>query len=250
MAGSRSSGRPAARWKGRCRGSNDVFIRRYDFAGGVLWTRQFGTAGQDWATDVAADANGLTVLGATDGSFSGTGRNDANDLFVRRYDRAGTVLWTTPYVTPKDEQPGGIAADGSGLTVVGTTQGVPEDILGATGGNHRGDRAPVRPRRPAPVDPPVRLARARRGRRGRLPSRRARQRGGDRLGRLHHRGRHGRRPRRARIRVRRRRSPMRSSAATTPTGTSSGPGSGARRATTRWRRSQRMRPGSRRSGGP
>ena len=111
---------------------SDVVLRRYDFAGEVLWTRDFGTQGQDWAKDVAADANGLTVLWASDGSFEGTGRDNAKNLFLRRYDRAGTVLWTTSYVTTGDEDPGGIAADATGLTVVGTTQGANEDILGST----------------------------------------------------------------------------------------------------------------------
>jgi hypothetical protein len=112
-------------------GGSDGFIQRYDLAGEVLWTRQFGTRGQDWAKDVAADAGGLTVLWASDGSFEGTGRDNAKNLFLRRYDRSGTVLWTTSYVTAGDEDPGGIAADATGLTVVGTTMGVGGDILTA-----------------------------------------------------------------------------------------------------------------------
>ena len=80
-------------------GGSDVFIQRYDVAGEVLWTREFGTQGQDWAKDVAADARGLTVLWASDGSFEGTGRSNSKDLFLRRYDRAGAVLWTISYVT-------------------------------------------------------------------------------------------------------------------------------------------------------
>src|SRR3954454_19242215 len=34
------------------RGANDGFIRRYSRSGKVLWTRQFGTDGQDMAVDV------------------------------------------------------------------------------------------------------------------------------------------------------------------------------------------------------
>ena len=43
-------------------GGSDGLFQRYDLAGEVLWTREFGTPGQDWAKDVAADASGLTVL--------------------------------------------------------------------------------------------------------------------------------------------------------------------------------------------
>jgi len=93
------------------RGASDAFIRRYDRAGRVLWTRQFGTGGQDWAIDVAADAYGITVLGATDGSFTGgtAGPAGIKDIFVRRYDRSGKVLWTRQFGTSKDEDPGAIA---------------------------------------------------------------------------------------------------------------------------------------------
>lgn len=112
-------------------GGSDVVLQRYDFAGEGLWTRDFGTQGQDWARDVTADANGITVLWASDGSFEGSSRDNAKNLFVRRYDRAGTVLWTTSYVSAGDEDPGGIAADATGLTVVGTTMGVGGDLVTA-----------------------------------------------------------------------------------------------------------------------
>ena len=110
-------------------GGSDGFIQRYDVAGEVLWTREFGTPGQDWAKDVAADASGLTVLWVSDGSFES--RDNARDLYLRRYDRSGTELWTTSYVTPKDEEAGGIAADATGLTVVGTTMGAGRDAVTA-----------------------------------------------------------------------------------------------------------------------
>jgi hypothetical protein len=109
---------------GTLRGPSDAFIRRYDRSGRVLWTRQFGTDGQDWAIDVAADGAGITVLGATDGSFTGPGSTPGTkNIFVRRYSRAGTVLWTRQFGTSKDEEAGAIAADSSGVIVVGTTWG-------------------------------------------------------------------------------------------------------------------------------
>ena len=102
--GGRVAGSP---WWGRraatcstVRGGSDAFIRRYDRAGKVLWTRQFGTGAQDLGHDVAADAGGLTVLGSTDGSFSGSGGTlGIDDLFVRRYGRDGHVKWTRQFGT-------------------------------------------------------------------------------------------------------------------------------------------------------
>ncbi len=108
----------------KVRGASDAFIRRYDRHGQVLWTHQFGTDAQDTGQDVASDAGGLTVLGSTDGSFSGSGGTlGTKDLFVRRYDRNGTKQWTRQFGTSADEDPGAIAAGDGGLFVVGTTSG-------------------------------------------------------------------------------------------------------------------------------
>jgi hypothetical protein len=109
--------------KGELDGFSDGFIRRYDRHGKVLWTKQFGTAGQDWAIDVAADGAGITVLGQTDGTFGSPEIRTDLDLYVRRYDRNGTHLWTRQFGTDEEEEPGAIAADSSGVIVVGTTTG-------------------------------------------------------------------------------------------------------------------------------
>lgn len=105
-------------------GANDAFIRRYDRTGKLLWTRQFGTKSQDMAIDVAADSGGLTVIGVTDGSFTGgAGTLGTDDLFVRRYTYAGTHVWTRQFGTTEDEDAGAVAADATGILVVGTTWG-------------------------------------------------------------------------------------------------------------------------------
>ena len=110
--------------KGDLQGPSDVVVRRYDRSGHVLWTRQFGTVAQDWGIDVAADGSGITVLGATDGEFGTADTGDGiKDLFIRRYDRAGNHLWTRQFGTDEDEEPGAIAADSTGVIVVGTTRG-------------------------------------------------------------------------------------------------------------------------------
>ena len=52
-------------------------------------------------------SGGLTVLGSTDGSFSGPGGTlGIDDVFVRRYDRDGHVKWTRQFGTSVDEDPG------------------------------------------------------------------------------------------------------------------------------------------------
>ena len=112
-------------------GGSDGFLQRYDVAGEVLWTRDFGTPGQDWAKDVAADASGLTVLWASDGSFEGTGQTTPRTSSCVATTGPARSSGPSPTSPPSDEDAGGIAADATGLTVVGTTMGVGRDLVTA-----------------------------------------------------------------------------------------------------------------------
>ncbi|HWP85268.1 MAG TPA: hypothetical protein VNN17_08765, partial [Terriglobia bacterium] len=44
-------------------GKQDAFLRKYDAAGNVLWTRQFGSVFDDAALAVAAGGDGVYVAG-------------------------------------------------------------------------------------------------------------------------------------------------------------------------------------------
>jgi hypothetical protein len=107
-------------------GYTDGYLRRYSHSGTLLWTRQFGTKYQEQISGVAADATGITVSGITDGYFPGySGKVVMGefDIFVRRYDRNGNHLWTRQFGTDQEEEGGSVAADGTGVVVVGTTRG-------------------------------------------------------------------------------------------------------------------------------
>ena len=82
-----------------------AFVRKLDFAGNVLWTRQFGTALEDRATGVglSPDGTALFVGGMTAGALPGQVNFGGFDGFVRRYDLDGNLIWTRQYGTPGDE---------------------------------------------------------------------------------------------------------------------------------------------------
>src|SRR5205823_600611 len=65
-----------------------------DAGGAELWTRQFGTAVNDFPGGLAADASGVYVAGSTHGTLPGQTSAGDEDAFVRKYDAAGTELWT------------------------------------------------------------------------------------------------------------------------------------------------------------
>ena len=99
-----------------------AFILRYDLTGTLLWSEIFGSPDEDVAHGVAADAAALTVTGHTYGSLDGPNKGTF-DVFVRRYDRAGKVIWATQFGTSVADLGMDVAADATGFTVVGHTNG-------------------------------------------------------------------------------------------------------------------------------
>lgn len=106
-------------------GSFDLFVVKYDPAGTRLWTREIGTAAADLATGIATDGQGnVYVTGRTQGGLDGNTNAGPDDLFVVKYDSAGTKQWTRELGTSGDDVATGIAADAQGnVYVSGHTRG-------------------------------------------------------------------------------------------------------------------------------
>lgn len=110
---------------GNLRGQNagpftDAYLRRYDLDGRVVWTRQWGKAGDDTVLSIAADGSGITAVGYTNADATG---NVPSQAFIRRYDRAGHLEWSRVFGSPDSEVAWGVSADGDALTVTGYTFG-------------------------------------------------------------------------------------------------------------------------------
>jgi hypothetical protein len=98
--------------------------------GDVEWVREFGSFRTpehlDPARSVVADGHGnVYVAGSVEGmgALPGqTGSGGLLDAYVRKYDAAGTELWTRQFGTGFDGATG-IAVDGSGVYVTGFTLG-------------------------------------------------------------------------------------------------------------------------------
>ena len=104
-------------------GGQDAFLRKYDTAGNEVWTRQFGTASSESALGVAVDATGVYVVGSTNGTFAGQTSAGGQDVFVRKYDAAGAVQWTSQFGSSNFDSGLGVATNSSGIYVVGTSFG-------------------------------------------------------------------------------------------------------------------------------
>ena len=114
-------------------GGFDVCLRRYDADGEVMWTRQFGTSSDDWVASVAVDGSGVYVTGTTDGAFPGYGAAGESDVYLRRYDLDGNVVWTRQFGTTRSDGAAAIAVHGAGVFVAGGTYGT---LPGETADKH------------------------------------------------------------------------------------------------------------------
>ena len=111
-------------------GSVDAFVSKYDINGNPLWTSEFG-ASPPFNIDhgniteivgVSAAADGVYVTGFTYGTLPGQTLSGSPDIFVRKYDPNGNVLWTVQFGSPNGNGTVvGVSAAADGVYVAGRT---------------------------------------------------------------------------------------------------------------------------------
>jgi hypothetical protein len=94
-----------------------------DASARVDWTDQFGTTRYDLAWASATDDDAVYVAGFTNLALEGQSYHRRYDAFVRRYDPSGAVRWTRQFGSSGVDEILAVAADGAGVTVVGSTGG-------------------------------------------------------------------------------------------------------------------------------
>jgi len=117
----------------------DEFIRKYDFDGNEIWTRQFGPSGNEplFVGDISGDATGVYLVGSTFGPLEGQTSDGGGDTYIRKYDVDGNEIWTRQFGTTGNESVlvGGISVDTTGVYVVGETFGSLEGQTNEGGGD-------------------------------------------------------------------------------------------------------------------
>lgn len=113
-------------------GGSDVFLRKFDADGAILWTRQFGTNSDESAAGIALDGSGNVLLtGSTGGSLDGASAGGL-DVFVRKIGADGADVWTRQFGTTDRDVSAGIAVGRSGnILLTGYTGG---SLEGASAG--------------------------------------------------------------------------------------------------------------------
>jgi hypothetical protein len=105
-------------------GGQEAFIKKYDAAGNILWSHQFGSNRNDYCFGVSADGiGGVYITGRTQGNLAGP-LGGTDDAFVAKFDDVGHLVWTKQLTTSAYEGSLGVSADGLGnVYSVGGTDG-------------------------------------------------------------------------------------------------------------------------------
>ena len=109
-------------------GGLDVFLLKYDTTGKELWTRQFGSSGNDGALGVVSDAVGpqgnIYVAESVEHVLPGQTALGRRDAFVRKYEAGGNEVWTRQFGSADEEGDTSVAVDSDGnVYVFGYTYG-------------------------------------------------------------------------------------------------------------------------------
>jgi hypothetical protein len=100
-------------------GQNDVYLIKTNSIGDTLWTKSYGSTGNDYGYSVKQTLdNGFIIAGATDGLGAGN-----NDAFLIKTNSIGDTLWTKTYGGDSSDWAGSVelTTDG-GYIIAGSTK--------------------------------------------------------------------------------------------------------------------------------
>jgi uncharacterized protein (UPF0548 family) len=103
----------------------DIFLVKYDPSGTKQWTRQLGSANEDFATSLAVDSSGNAyVTGFTYGGLDGNTKVGVFDMFLVKYDPSGSKQWLRQLGSGNYDVGYGVAVESNGnVYVTGYTYG-------------------------------------------------------------------------------------------------------------------------------
>ncbi|HSA32564.1 MAG TPA: SBBP repeat-containing protein [bacterium] len=105
--------------------ASDLFLSKYSPEGALLWTKEWGTAFDDYLAAVEIGISGdIFMAGYTSGGLDGNTAAGKNDLFLTRWEPDGAKVWTRQWGTSEDDFGGSLVTDATGnIFVAGYTYG-------------------------------------------------------------------------------------------------------------------------------
>ena len=129
------------------KGSNDVYVARYDVAGKPLWSKSFGDGEAQLGIAVDIDAAGNTILGGNNAGTIDVGGGPLSapggeqDVFVAQLGPAGAHVWSREFGDKSFQSIADLVVDSSGnVLATGTNAGTIDFGNGpiTAGGTHDG----------------------------------------------------------------------------------------------------------------
>ncbi|MCC7333269.1 MAG: T9SS type A sorting domain-containing protein [Flavobacteriales bacterium] len=107
-------------------GSADIYIAKYDSNGNAIWAQKAGGAQTDYCIGVGVDSLGniyqTGIIGYSSNSFFGSimlsNSNSIPDIYIAKYDSAGTPIWAQNIDGPCTASPFSIVTDDTGNSYV------------------------------------------------------------------------------------------------------------------------------------
>lgn len=108
----------------------DIFLAKYNASGTRQWVKQWGSTSNDFGHGIVVDStDNIYVTGSASGSIGIHTGLGSEDIFLTKFNSAGTEQWTKLFGTSDLDRAYGISADGSNnIYLTGVT-------LGSLGGN-------------------------------------------------------------------------------------------------------------------
>lgn len=120
-------------------GEYDIVVAKTNSEGVLQWTRQFGTAGNDFGYSIAVESENVYVTGFVSGDFDGNGfgiYKGGADILLLKLKISGESIWSRQLGTENTDWGVGVNVDSDeNVYVTGTTTG---DLDGPESGNHKG----------------------------------------------------------------------------------------------------------------
>jgi hypothetical protein len=101
-------------------GQHDVFLAKFNSAGAHVWSKGFGSTGNEWGRAVTVDASAnVFITGFFQGTVNFGGSNlvsnaGTSDVFLAKYDNSGIHLWSQRFGGANIEDGLSLATDASG----------------------------------------------------------------------------------------------------------------------------------------
>jgi hypothetical protein len=105
-------------------GNGDAFIAKYDGSGTLQWTKLLGSPGQEFGYAIKAGSDGYVyVSGSTDGNLDGNSNAGLTDIFLGKFDSAGSKRWMKTIGSTDSESGEDIDVRNGDIFMTGETAG-------------------------------------------------------------------------------------------------------------------------------